>query len=72
MLDVFKNDPQRVCQDNVCVKLGDILVALDGISIESFAANNDKEWIPLARALGKHLLNPLRPQARESSQQLDR
>lgn len=72
VLDVFENDPQSVCQGDVCVKLGDILVALDGISIESFAANNDKEWIPLARALRRHLLNPLRPQARESSQQLDR
>jgi hypothetical protein len=69
VLDAFENDPERVCQDNVCVKLGDVLVAIDGIDIESFAANNDKEWVPLARALRKHLLNPLRPQTCESSQQ---
>jgi|GEM_PF-2414184 len=68
VLDAFENDPQRVCQDNVCVKLGDILVAIDGVSMECFAANNDKEWGPLARALRKRLLNPLRPQDSESSE----
>jgi hypothetical protein len=68
-LDAFEKDPESVCQDNVCTKLGDVLVAMDGVTIESFAANNDKEWTLLARALRKHLLNPLRPQTCESSQQ---
>ena len=67
VLDAFEDDPEKVCQDDVCVKLGDILVAIDGIDIGSFAANNDKEWIPLARALQKHLLDPLRPQNCESA-----
>jgi hypothetical protein len=61
ILDLLENDPERVCQDDICAKLGDILVAVDGIDIEYLAANNDKEWVPLARALQRHLLNPLRP-----------
>ncbi len=69
VLDVFEDDPEKVCQDSICAKLGDILVAIDGINIGSFAANNDREWVPLARALQKHLLNPLRPQKCESLQQ---
>jgi len=55
--------PEKVCQDDSCVRLGDILVAIDGVDIESFGANNDKEWVPLARALRKHLVNPLRPES---------
>ena len=66
VLDAFENDPEKMCQDNICVKLGDILVAIDGISIESFAANNDKEWVPLAQALRKQLLNPLRSRVGDS------
>jgi hypothetical protein len=69
VLDIFEDDAEKMCQDDICVKLGDILVAIDGINIESFAANNDKEWVPLARALQKHLLNPLRLQNCESLQQ---
>ncbi len=68
VLDAFEDDPEKVCQDNICAKLGDILVAIDGINIGSFAANNDKEWVPLAQALQKRLLNPLRPQNCESLQ----
>jgi len=63
VLDAFEDDPEKVCQDDSCVRLGDILVAIDGVDIESFGANNDKEWVPLARALRKHLVNPLRPES---------
>jgi hypothetical protein len=43
-----------------CRALGDILIALDGIDMDCFAANNDSEWALLAEVLGKKLINPVR------------
>lgn len=57
--DAEKN-AKCLCDDRVCLKLGDTLIAVDGLDMDCFAANNDKEWILLSRALGKSLVNPVR------------
>jgi hypothetical protein len=57
--DVEKN-PGSLCDDSVCRRLGDVLIAVDGLNMDCFAANNDKEWMLLADVLGKELINPVR------------
>ena len=54
------SDPERLCEDKNCARLGDILIAADSGSVSTLAANNDKDWIPIANALGKQLINPCR------------
>ena len=53
-------NPLSLCDDRNCRKLGDVLIAVDGLEMDCFAANNDKEWQLLSDVLGKLLLNPLR------------
>ena len=55
-----QNNPEYLCDDCNCTKLGDVLIAIDGLDIDCFAANNDKEWVLLSNVLGKHLVNPVR------------
>lgn len=57
--DAEKN-PDSLCDDGVCRRLGDVLIAVDGLNMDCFAANNDKEWVILAEVLGKELINPVR------------
>lgn len=54
-----KHSP-HLCDSNICLKLGDCLIAIDGLNMDCFAANNDKEWQLLSDVLGKKLLNPVR------------
>jgi hypothetical protein len=71
-LDVINDalKDSRVLQDSkICSKIGDAIIAIDGLDIDSFAANNDKEWLFLARVFEKELLNPVRD-SREQSPQL--
>ena len=51
--------PDVLRDSKVCRRIGDILIAIDGDDMGTFIANNDKEWIPLAEALGKALVNPV-------------
>lgn len=51
---------EHLCDDHVCQKLGDALIAVDGLEMEELAANNDRDWIALSEVLGKRLINPLR------------
>ena len=61
--DVIKNaekDPQSLQDSKICAKLSDAIIAVDGLDINCFAANNDKDWMFLAEVFGKELLNPVR------------
>jgi len=57
--DVEKN-PKYLCDNRNCSDLSDALIAIDGLDMDCFAANNDKEWILLSEVLDKHLINPVR------------
>lgn len=52
--------PQYLCDDRICRKLGDILIAIDGLDMDYFGANNDKEWEFLSNFFDKELINPVR------------
>jgi hypothetical protein len=54
------SDPERLCEDKNCAQLGDVLIAVDSGKVTTLAANNDKDWIPIANALDKQLINPCR------------
>lgn len=54
------SDPERLCEDKNCARLGDVLIAADSGEVPTVAANNDGDWIPIAKALGKELINPCR------------
>ena len=60
LLDEADNNPEILCDSRNCLKLGDSLIAVDGLSMDCFAANNDREWQLLSKVLGKKLLNPVR------------
>ena len=51
--------PDVLHDSRICRKIGDILIAVDGERMGTFIANNDNEWVPIARALGKALVNPV-------------
>ena len=53
-------DPTTLLNDANCSKLADCIIAVDGISMDVFAAHNDREWPSLAELFGKPLLNPVR------------
>ncbi len=59
-IKLAKSDPERLCDDRNCRKIGDAIIAIDGIGMGTYVANNDKEWKPIARALGKTLINPVK------------
>ncbi len=54
-----RRDPKTLCDNRVCAKMGDLIIAVDGSDMECFAANNDNEWSVISRALGKKLENPV-------------
>ena len=60
LIENAEKNPESLCDDRVCRKLGDVLIAVDGAALDTFAANNDKEWALLAKVLGKDLINPVR------------
>ena len=55
-----ERNPTFLCETSNCTGLRDALIAVDGIKMDCFMANNDKEWITLSRVLGKELLNPVK------------
>jgi len=60
IIEAAESSPEYLCDDRNCSKLGDVLIAIDGLDMEYFAANNDKEWLLLSEVLGKPLINPVR------------
>jgi hypothetical protein len=60
IIEEAQKNPRHLCDDGVCRRLGDVLIAVDGLNMDCFAANNDKEWMLLADVLGKELINPVR------------
>lgn len=60
IIEDAKKNPECLCDNRNCGKLGDILIAIDGLYMDCFAANNDKEWVLLSKVLGKELINPVR------------
>jgi len=60
-------DPPILCDDRKCAKIGDAIIAVDGIDLPWFGANNDEDWQPISEALGKELLNPVRGKGNTSS-----
>jgi len=59
-IEEAEKDPLSLQDSKTCTKLSDAIIAIDGLDIECFAANNDKEWMFLAKVFGKELLNPVR------------
>jgi len=49
----------HLCDDKHCSKLADSIIAVDGKNMDVFAANNDKEWITIAKTMTKPLVNPV-------------
>jgi hypothetical protein len=49
----------HLCDDKHCSKLADSIIAVDGKNMDVFAANNDKEWITIAKTMAKPLVNPV-------------
>jgi len=61
-------DPTHLCDIENCSKMGDALIAVDGVNdTDAFVANNDKEWRTLAEALHCELINPVIRQGRETA-----
>lgn len=60
VIEDAERNAESLCDDRICRKLGDILIAIDGVEMDCFAANNDKEWVLLSNVLGKQLVNPVR------------
>lgn len=60
------SDPVRLCDNRRCAEIGDAIIAIDGEQVPVLAANNDEDWGPIATALGKKLLNPLRSSTQSS------
>ena len=54
------DDPTHLCNTKICAAIGDVIIAVDGIKMGCFAANNDKEWVFLANVLSKKLINPVK------------
>lgn len=55
-----ERNPKFLCETANCTDLRDALIAVDGITMDCFMANNDKEWVTLSRVFGKELLNPVK------------
>jgi hypothetical protein len=53
-------DPTKLCDDRECAKIGDPLIAIDCDRVPNLGANNDAEWLPISKAIGKILVNPYR------------
>jgi len=60
IIEAAESNPEYLCDDRNCSKLGDVLIAVDGLGMDYFAANNDKEWLLLSEVLRKPLINPVR------------
>jgi hypothetical protein len=68
VLDRAAVDPTVLCDDSTCAKIGDAIIAVDGVSVPVFGANNDDDWVPISTALSKKLVNPVRDSASERSE----
>jgi len=66
IIEYAEKNPEYLCDGRNCSKLGDALIAIDGLDMDCFAANNDKEWELLSMVLGKELINPVK-EAKTSS-----
>ncbi|HET6251100.1 MAG TPA: hypothetical protein VFE47_25660 [Tepidisphaeraceae bacterium] len=60
VLNSAAENPKQLCDDRICAKIGDLLIAVDGLDLPRYGANNDEDWRPISEALGKLLVNPLR------------
>jgi len=55
-----QKDPAHLCDSDNCGKLADAIIAVDGRDMAEFAANNDREWVTIASAMRKALVNPVK------------
>lgn len=60
IIEAAEKNPKSLCNSTTCPKIGDVLIAIDGLLMDCFAANNDSEWQLLADVLDKELINPVR------------
>lgn len=58
-----ESDSAHLCDERHCCKLADMIIALDGRDMDAYAANNDREWEPIAKLMKKPLINPIRATA---------
>ena len=49
-------DPSSICTMDPCLRVGDLLIALESLSVESFYTMNGKESQHLCRALNQTLI----------------
>ena len=54
-----QRDSTHLCDSKHCAKLADCIIAVDGKKMDVFAANNDKEWITIAKTMATPLVNPV-------------
>jgi len=59
-IDMAVDDPSVLCDSKVCSKISDAIIAVDGIRMDCFVANNPREWEIIAEALDKKLVNPVK------------
>ncbi|MGA2499608.1 MAG: hypothetical protein ABSH20_17870 [Tepidisphaeraceae bacterium] len=52
---------EHLCDDRICARLGDSIIAIDGIEMAHYASTNETEWRPLAEVLQKTYVNPSTP-----------
>jgi len=60
IIDSAEKDSECLCDGSNCSGLGDILIAIGGLDMDCFAANNNADWTMLSEVLHKQLLNPVR------------
>lgn len=55
-----KNSATSLCSDDVCRKIGDMLIAVDGRNYSNIASTNKKEFDIICKALSRKLVSPFK------------
>jgi hypothetical protein len=58
LLKESSDDPECLCDDRVCGRIGDSIITVDGIRMSHYASTNSREWAPLAKIFDKQFVNP--------------
>jgi hypothetical protein len=61
VIEAANKNPTILCDSKKCSAMSDALIAVDGIKMDHFAANNPREWKTISAALNKPLINPVAP-----------
>lgn len=58
VLKRLETDPQTPVDEQECRALGDVMIALSGPAEAAVVTSNERDFVPLCRALDKELVNP--------------